>query len=1133
MFNKLAVIAVLTTVLTACGGSSTPETPPPPPPTGPVTPPPVANSDISKAFVFANAWVLQPLGFGVTELNNQSVNPSPALSNLVAVSANGSSRLAVNFELPVAVTHTQLTPDNRYVYVALDSALNGASGPYAAAIGRYNCAIYRVNLGTDKATCAAEGVIIDSLQNDYTNHQDRPLRFDNQTNESGDWAGASYFVGHTFESSCAGSDTNKTNCSLVEDRTRKLYRLTYDGQLSEIRTSSSFFFSYQVLANGHLAIHGYDEATNLDQLWLYHPDGDTTLIHQGRMNILSADDNNTFMYKAWGAHEPLQAVEVANDGSFNKVPLQVPTLSHLLTSEDGKLYAVNNNFDLHRILPHAEAPLLRFEKPRDMEFAEWWSSMRATPIQITDGFALVVEPELVANAGRIERIWLVNLATGEHQVLLGSDSSAFKARIYNWRVSGDSLLFSALNQATGETVLGELDIAAARDGKTQRDYLKLTVIGSADDPIIHPSDIEVIRPQESTTTSPPQVAITPDRMGGQSIALSFSNPMQRASVAQGITLEDDTGASVDSRSLWLNRTLYLLPDTSGPNTADYAPLVRGQDYVLVLNGVIRDVSGRQLDYVASGFDGNQRYRFSMLGFYYYHLRPYTPLEYSNAPAFNAIQQLDFHQASDYGSRYVQVPFLEVNEEIVRFDLELSVAGRFSNSSNIFIISDQQTDGHQYQLVLEYDSSRLDLTYYATDGTRHRLEADFTHLFADDLSYRNLKLSNTESGLQVWRSLNNDQLAPVRFLNNFTWVDVIEDADFRLQPNQAFYVGNRTRNPEIVRLRFDLHNKTEPFDLDKVHAPGAEKDNVATLDSVDTSYTVYRPGTAPTTISASGFNGQDIAMLEVLGTDADPFEGRVPGSHNIDLAELDSFTFDFVLKLFGSENTLIIGDGLTSLIEVTFANQTATLDYLTEAGMQRVSSDALDILDCCGNRLFRLSKQGDELRLYTGLSEQSLQPIAFNLLRENGVQQHSVLTGADFSGSGVSTASVFFRLPRYNQMTLGGLVFKDASGEVIYSFNDEYAGIVQRNGWLDNLHGRRERVSFADIELSYINEFNQEIMLESLVHFKVGETARMPLPQVDGFTLSHVTGCAGSTEGDEYVFDVVDTTGCTIGIWYQP
>lgn len=1134
MFNKLAVIAVLTTVLTACGGSSTPETPPPQPPTGPVTPPPVANADIGKAFVFANARVLQPLGFGVTALNNQSVNPSPALSNLVAVSPNGSSRLAVNFELPVAVTHTQLTPDNRHVYVALDSALNGASGPYAAAIGRYNCAIYRVNLSTDKASCVAEGVIIDSLQDDNNNHGDRPLRFDNQTDESGAWVGASYFVGHTFESTCAASDTKKTNCSLVEDRTRKLYRLTYDGQLSEISTSLSFFFSYQVLANGHVVIHGHDETIRADQLWLYHPNGETTLVHQGRMSTFSADDNNTFLYRAWGGYEPLQAVEVANDGSFTKVPLQVSTLRHLLTSEDGKLYAVNNNFELYRILPQAEAPLLRFEKPRDMEFAEWWSSMQATPILITDGFALVIEPELVANAGRIEHIWLVNLATGEHDVLLGSDSSAFKARIYNWRLSGDSLFFSALNQATGETVLGELDIAAARDGKAQRDYLKLTVIGSADDPIIHPSDIEVIRPQQQGNTGvSAKAAIKPERLNGRAIGLSFSNAMQRESVAQALKLEDSNGASIDMVSLWLGQHLHLLPDTYGLDANGYAPLVRGADYTLYLDAVIRDMWHRPFDYLASGFDANQRYNFSIIGSAYYHLQPYVHKPNSGLPLLDVAQQLNLHKSQDHRRRLLKLPFIEVNQAATRFDFEWSIVGAGSIVEDMLVLSDYRDDGHDYQLALEYSSSTLLLTYHLPDGSRKRLRAELTHDHPPGNSYRNLKLTNTAEGLRVWFSFNDEPVRPVWFLDNFTEINVIRDIHVQLTEQQSFYLAGRNEKIELVKLRLDLYNESEPFELETFDTADAPFDDLVTIDYIDTSYTEVPEGTAQAGITRRPFNGESLIFFELRGMHSEQYEVRLPGSHGFPLTQLESFSFDVVLNTPYDPVTVILGDAQTSLIEIDVANQVVTLDYMTREGMQRVSSDPLDVLRCCELRLFRLVKQGDILSLSVGDSEDSLQRIPFHVVLADGSRQRETLSGADFSNSGVVTASLFSRMTRFELLQLGGVVFRDGSGELMYNFEQDFAELFYHEGWVPNTAAQRERIGFADIELRYINELSQQILFESLVHFKVGETARMPLPQVEGFTLSHVTGCAGSREGDDYLFDVVDTTGCTIEIWYQP
>lgn len=241
--------------------------------------------------------------------------------------------------------------------------------------------------------------------------------------------------------------------------------------------------------------------------------------------------------------------------------------------------------------------------------------MSRTPIQIARGFVLYVENIELPRIGRVDVIRKLDLQTGEEITLLDDNLSQFRANIFNWRLSGTTLYFSGQNLRNNDTVLGELDLLAIRDGASAESALRLQISATASGAVAQVQDIEVLRPVVPTQDvgGSPRVRIDPDVITGKSVSLSFTKYMDKETLESRLLLTDSDGDAIDYMPMWLLQTLHMVPDLDSFDQISSQPLAQSSEYTLEFSPGVRDLWTWDLNLAESAGVVDSAYRFNTMG----------------------------------------------------------------------------------------------------------------------------------------------------------------------------------------------------------------------------------------------------------------------------------------------------------------------------------------------------------------------------------------------------------------------------------------------------------------------------------------------------------------------------------------
>jgi hypothetical protein len=213
---------------------------------------------------------------------------------------------------------------------------------------------------------------------------------------------------------------------------------------------------------------------------------------------------------------------------------------------------------VYQILPIDAVPKLELSMGQN----DWWSWMQNTPFQVSGDFLYYSDQVEVTNFGPSDVIIMVDLNTGLKTTLLTPEPGLGRYDIYNWRLVGDELHFSALNQTNTTVVTGIIDTSAFDPAVDSSVYLSLTEVASATGAVSAIQDIEVIR-QVSTEIDPGDNLFldffqSPENF--YSMSIDFSATMDLDSVESNLTLVDDAETNIAMMKVWVNKTLHLIPD---------------------------------------------------------------------------------------------------------------------------------------------------------------------------------------------------------------------------------------------------------------------------------------------------------------------------------------------------------------------------------------------------------------------------------------------------------------------------------------------------------------------------------------------------------------------------------------------
>ena len=757
----------------------------------------------------AGARVLQALDEGVTGASSNngvlryraasepkswfsrmaSRNASSSATNLVAVLNDGSTRLALDSELPVNVLFSVMSPDGREVYLALTNrSIENDPSDYQQIIAQENCAFFAIATETSAIRCVAPGLmIVPPNENVFNPRNEKGLLFD-KTRGGQSWQGTVYFKATSFESDC--DDSNQ--CVFDEDFQQNLYAVPWGEAAVKLTTDLESVETFQVLGDDYLVMYGRDRAIQGNQLKLRSPAGQFLVVQNGDLSGLVSDDSGTI---AFGTQNGLGFARPSANGTFQSTQMRLGDQDYqnnpgqLIVADDGVVYGFNNG-ELRRLLPFSRSVVARIERGSAQDWGAWWTSQWRTPIQIAKGYALYVANVNLPGRGAVDVIKKVDLQTGETVTLLDDNPEQVRLNIYNWRLSGNILFFSARNNAdNGNTVLGELDILAIRNGGTVSDALTLETVASAIGALVDVRDVEVVRPSAPIfdTGGRPIVRASADALDGKSLSLEFTKFMNGDSVLDQISLSSEDQENIPMMPFWLLQTLHLVPDPTGLDGTANGSLSEATDYTLWLDSPIRDLWDWDLNFSDSPrlerdiTSVRPRYKYS-----------FSTVGTSNAVIGRVALGQDWRQppSASTGLNLINLTGLRSDQSIILPDFKLDLSSELGNFEWHFAYDNHDLDQNgsivlfgedgQYIGVL-FREDHIVLRYFGTDGELKTATAKLHRSSAwnDRQGWHKIKIRKLGESVQLFYAADGKDWTPVDLLVGFEMKATVPDVSLQL------------------------------------------------------------------------------------------------------------------------------------------------------------------------------------------------------------------------------------------------------------------------------------------------------------------------------------------------------------------
>ncbi len=557
-----------------------------------------------------------------------------ANTSLFVVDSQGQLRPALHSSLDAQVLYALLSHDQESFYVALDPGfddegvldLRGGHTDTTRLVAQLNCALFEVSLQDNRYTCVDPGYlpvpITTAFRRVVSDGERRPIQLDAEGNL--------YYLGYSFE---RRYDAREEEYILVRaERTQQLRRYgKASGQVRDLSPDIDHIGQFVVLPNGSIVY----TATNTNSLNLVSfVDGQpsTNTLSELRQTHLAdvfftVDEGNTVLFGASSGAEGERGIQFGqahphipgarllkqlNTSLFSSTDAQQPTPTRILMADDGYVYALFTQADatlqLFRILPYQPDPIVTLP-----------AALLDMNMQISKGHLYYMEENRHSAGlfGPRHTIQVRRLEDGHTIPLLADDDwSTHRYRLFNWRISGDLLTFSAFNQATSEVYIGEINTFRVRRTGDPDQFLNLHKLGSARGAMANIRDIEVLRPQTPEHDyggEPAVVEVFTDPINRYSVSVEFSKHMNVEDIDQHLQVLDTDNQPVDSLKVWQHRVVHLILDKD-PSSAETIPLDLASRYTVTLPGgaLVRDrygwglVSGIERIFTTAGMAGIAR-----------------------------------------------------------------------------------------------------------------------------------------------------------------------------------------------------------------------------------------------------------------------------------------------------------------------------------------------------------------------------------------------------------------------------------------------------------------------------------------------------------------------------------------------
>jgi len=573
-------------------------------------------------------------------------------TNLLAVDEEGNAWLAIDSDYPIKVMYSVTDPAGEYVYLALDTGWWGDwdGNDYTQYIAQENCAFFRVKIADNTIECVKEEVFVQNMDQYYMQNisgDQKPIQFDENgnvfftatefTREEDSWENC-WWDPETQQDVCETEYWYWINQTTWNPR---IYRMDKDtGVITALTTDIESVEYFLALPSGEVAYQSWNQQTGKSELWMWQADTtaqsratratiDLSTDVSWGVDFFAIDTDKAVMWGEWAqngmsfarprSQEHGGGVEKAflNTNLFGGNNWGDSTPRRVIVADDGRLYGVFESYlwdpeanngqgasytvlSVYQMLPYDGVPKLELTLSTDWG---WWDWMGETPFQVSKGFLYYVENYDPADGyGTCDIIKMVKLEDRTISQLL--DTGTGRYEIYKWKLSGDMLHFTALDKSRSIVVTGEVDTLKVKEGLSGDDVYDIQDTASAWGSISAIQDIEVITPQapEVDTGGTPVVQqwhTAPENL--YSVSMDFTKYMDKDSVEQNMTFVDENSNSIDCMSIWIYKSLHLIPDRDNyinpdqPNglldSSGTTPLAFNTEYTIRLGNNTMDAYG--------------------------------------------------------------------------------------------------------------------------------------------------------------------------------------------------------------------------------------------------------------------------------------------------------------------------------------------------------------------------------------------------------------------------------------------------------------------------------------------------------------------------------------------------------------
>ncbi|WP_318447522.1 hypothetical protein [Photobacterium leiognathi] len=525
-----------------------------------------------------------------------------AKTNLFAVNDQGDMTPLVNLPGTAKFDYTVSSPDGKYLYALAGIDLYDYNNSNYDLLTNTSCSIFKIDTKTSDWSCLIENVIAETPFGYWGEVNDgrlKPLQIDQ--------AGNVYFLSRGFE---VLGDDNYKYINYDYSINQVLVKVTPDGVSKPITKDNKTISSFLV-TNGNSLVYRSDKLIMI-------PDLNAEELSTVELNSdgwsngwYTVDDYQTVIYTPNYHNDSIGFAQPSNKltGAISKSEINAYKfdsgwLKNIILGDDGYIYGVyssNENDDdgnwkeyakLQRILPYSPDVIESVKIPED----SWWNYNQE--MQVAKGYVYFIEEQKHDGYGKRDIIGATHLTNGTKITLLDGEWTDERYDIETWKLSGDYIYFTGLDQSSSTMISGKVDVAKLNEGKEESEYLTIKETASVSGDTLTILDMEVLRPVEPSNSGgyPRITEFVSSIEDIYSSTIKFNKWMDKESVSEGLNVTDSNGIEVSTMVVWLNRIAHLLYDTSGNLETKSEPLKFGADYKATISKDVKDVDGVSLDH---------------------------------------------------------------------------------------------------------------------------------------------------------------------------------------------------------------------------------------------------------------------------------------------------------------------------------------------------------------------------------------------------------------------------------------------------------------------------------------------------------------------------------------------------------